>query len=97
MTKDSAFRAVLKRSFELTGRGTVLSVDILDGTVRVGDELMVPMLDGRSRLVEVIAVDFLDIDIGRPTSRAEIALRVADIRLDEVAIGSIIERAAERH
>jgi selenocysteine-specific translation elongation factor len=94
MTTASAFRAVLKRSFQLTGRGTVLSVEILDGKVAVGDELVVSTSDGRTRIVEVLAVDFLDIDIGRPTSRAEVALTVGDIRPGEVMIGDMLHAAA---
>lgn len=93
MSHDDGFRAVLKRSFEVTGRGTVLSIDILEGKVVVGDKLVVPTADGRPRVVEVLAVDFLDIDLDRPTFRAEVALWVGDIRPSEVTIGHIIRSA----
>lgn len=96
MTEASAFRAVLKSSFEVTGRGTVLSVEILAGKVAVGDRLVVPTLDGRSHIVDVVAVDFLDFDIGRPTFRLEVGLTVDDIRPGEVAVGTIIHSAESR-
>ena len=85
------FRAVVKTAFELSGRGTVLSVEILEGTVSVGDLLSVPMSGGNSRIVTVRAVDFVDYDISRPTFRAEVGLTVDGIASGDVAIGQVIQ------
>jgi GTPase len=93
MTTTAAFRALIKRSFELTGRGTVVSVDVLEGVVTVGDRLALPMRDGTSRIVEVHAVDFVDLEIGRPSARAEIGLTFEDLVSDEVVIAGCVTAA----
>ena len=42
-------RAVVKGAFELSERGTIVSVEILEGKVAAGDQLLVPMKDGHMR------------------------------------------------
>ncbi len=84
---QTPFRAVLTRSFEVNGRGTVLCVDIVDGAVKRGDRLAVPMQGGSTSVVPVLGVDFVDIDVGKPTFRSGIALTGRDVRSAEVAVG----------
>ena len=84
------FRAVVTRAFELTGRGTVLSIEILEGRVIVGDKVAVAMSGGHTRIVEVCAVDVVDYDVGTPTFRADVGLTVGGIRSGELAIGEVI-------
>ena len=80
------FKARLVRAFRLAGRGTVACINILEGRVRVGDRLRVPIADGTARIVEVAAVEFLDVD--RPARRAEVALILADVECAELVVGS---------
>jgi len=93
MPDQSAFRAVVKTCFEITGRGTVVSVEIVAGIVVVGDRVVIPTLTG-PRVVEVRAVDFVDYDVGRPTHRAEIALTVGALPPTDVAIGQEVRAAS---
>jgi translation elongation factor EF-Tu-like GTPase len=81
------FRATVKRGFELAARGTVICVDILEGVVKIGDRVSIPTVDGGATVTEVLAVDFVDVDVGKPTYRAEVALRVRDVQPSDVAVG----------
>jgi len=80
------FRAVLKRAFEVRGRGTVLAVEIRDGTIKAGDSISISTSNG-TRIAQVLAVEFIDYDIGRPTFRSELGLVVDDIPVTEVIVG----------
>jgi len=80
------FRAMVKGAFELTGRGTVVAVEILDGTVAAGDQVLVPIVGGQERRVAVRAIGFIDRDVGRPTQHAHVALHV-DLPSAEVEVG----------
>jgi Domain of unknown function (DUF4279) len=89
MTSPPPFRATTKSTFTVTGRSTVITMDILDGVVRVGDGIEVPLKAGGHRHLKVIGVDYADIGVGTPAFRSETALTVdaASIAPDEVAIG----------
>jgi hypothetical protein len=50
-TLPSVFRARIQSAFALPGRGTFLGVDILSGKIEIGDQINVPLLDGRRREV----------------------------------------------
>lgn len=80
------FRAVLNRAFEIRGRGTVLAVEIRDGTIKAGDSISISTSNG-TRIAQVLAVEFIDYDIGRPTFRSELGLVVDDISVTEVIVG----------
>lgn len=81
---EARFRAILKGSFELRGRGTVLCVDILEGVIRAGDMIVVPLADGGNRTIAVRSIGALDVD--RPAGHALVALMVGDLRSSEVAV-----------
>ena len=81
------FRARVKRGFELAGRGTVIGVEILDGVVKIGDRVSIPTVDGGVAITDVLGVDFIDFYVGKPTLRAEVALRVRDVQASDVAVG----------
>jgi len=81
------FRAIVRTIFEVTSRGTVLAVDILDGTIRQGDSISIPTPNG-PRNVQVLAIEFVDHNIGKPTFRSEVGLVVGDVRAAEVLVGA---------
>ena len=87
------FRATIRRAFELTGRGTVIAVEIVEGAVTPGDKLVVPTADGYTCVVEVREVGFLDFDIGRDTFRAEVALSLGEAPASAIAIGGELRAA----
>ena len=93
VTPEPRFRAIVKRVFAVTGRGTAVCVDIIEGTVRAGDKVLVPTSNGCRRAAEVRSVEFADIDIGRPTPRAEVGLLVGDLPPSEVAVGREVSAA----
>ena len=86
MSAQPAFRARLTRTFELAGRGTILCVDILEGSVRTGDKLIVSIDGGETRTVVVRGVDFVDFDVGSPAARAEVALTITELRPSELVL-----------
>ncbi|WP_242354782.1 MULTISPECIES: hypothetical protein [unclassified Anaeromyxobacter] len=82
-------RAVVTSSFALAGGLTVLTLEILEGSVKSGDAVHVAMAD-RSAEVTVRSVEFVDYDIGRPTFRSEPAIVVEGIAPSEAPAGAII-------
>jgi GTPase len=78
------FRARIKTAFSVTGRGTFISVEITDGEIEVGDEIVLPLVDGE-KLVEVKAVGYIDYIRQRKT---EVGLGVGEIEPDRVVVGA---------
>ena len=66
-------------------------IDTFEGTVKAGDRVRVPMPDGTARVVDVIAVEFLDVD--RAARRAEVALILAGVECSDLVVGSELHAA----
>jgi GTPase len=78
------FRARIQTAFAVTGLGTFVAVEILDGAVKVGDPIDLPLLDGRHRVVDVRAVEFID---HIADARAEVALGLVGVEPREILVG----------
>jgi GTPase len=80
-------RGFVTSSFALTGRGTVLTLKILEGSVKAGDAVRLAM-SARSVEVRVRSVEFVDYDVGRPSCRAEPAILIEGLAPSEVPPGT---------
>lgn len=78
------FRARISSAFVVTGRGTFIGVEVIDGTVEAGDQVELPLVDGHHRVVEVRAVEFIDHIAERS---AEVGLRLVGVEPDEILVG----------
>jgi len=92
MADDAPFRAIVKGAFELAGRGTVISVEIVDGKIAAGDTILVPTATGDAHVVIVRDIGFFDHAIGRADAHAY-ALRIDTLRAADVAVGAEIRSA----
>lgn len=77
------FRARIKSAFSVAGHGTFIGVEILDGEIRIGDEILVPLGEDE-RVVTVRAVEYLD---HIAEGKAQVGLGVVGIEPVEVAVG----------
>lgn len=77
-------RARIKSAFVVTGRGTFIGVEIIDGTVEVGDEVELPLGDGSRRVAGVRAVEFIDHIADR---RPEVGLGITGVEPREILVG----------
>jgi len=93
MADDAPFRAIVKGAFELAGRGTVISVEIVDGKIAAGDTILVPTATGDAHVVIVRDIGFIDHAIGRPDAHAYVTLRIDTLRAADVAVGAEIRSA----
>jgi translation elongation factor EF-Tu-like GTPase len=84
------FRARVEAAFCLAGRGTFVAVEILDGEIRVGDEIKVPVVAGERREATVSAVEFID---HVSEQRANIGLGVVGVEPGEVLVGGEVREA----
>jgi translation elongation factor EF-Tu-like GTPase len=82
-------RAVVKSSFELSGRGTVLVIDLLEGAAKPGEMVRLALGD-RTLEGKVIGVEFVDQDVGGPTFHADVALVVAGLEPGDVPPGTVV-------
>jgi translation elongation factor EF-Tu-like GTPase len=80
-------RAIVTSSFALTGRGTALTLEILEGSVKTGEAVRLAMGD---RFVEatVRSVEFVDHDVSRPRYRAAPAIVIEGLAPSEVPPGT---------
>ncbi len=84
-----AFRGKLKHAFAITGRGPVLAVEIVEGSIRAGERIVVELVDGTTRKLEVRAVEFVDHGHGA----AELGLVVDEIDPSQAGRNQIIRTA----
>jgi GTPase len=77
---------------DITGRGTVLAVDVLEGEIRAGDMISIGMVGGR-RTVTVRSVEFIDRDIGKPTFRCWVGLMIDGVRAADVVVADEVRGA----
>jgi hypothetical protein len=80
------FRAIVRAAFEATGRGSVLGVEITDGMIHANDKVTIATLHG-DRTVVVRSVEFIDIDIGKPSFHSLTGLVVETLPASDVTIG----------
>jgi len=80
----------VKGTFELSGRGIVVALDVLDGKVAKGDRVVIPLSDGTTLTTEVSELGFIDRDIGKPTFASHVTLLFRDVRARDAAEGQEI-------
>ncbi len=77
------FCAQIKSVFSVTGRGTYLGVEILEGQIRVGDWIRLTARSGVDQTVRVHGVEFIDYIAQR---RADVGLHVPDLDPGDVPV-----------
>lgn len=78
------FRARIRGALLVRDRGTFVEVSILEGTVKAGECVRLPLVDGGHTIVRVEAVEFVDRTRGQDSG---IALHVPSVGADDVVVG----------
>ena len=81
------FSALVTNAFAIHDRATVLTLQILAGQVRAGDQVEIRSQRGATRL-RVLSVEYVDRDVGRGSQRSEVAIVVKGLKPEDVAPGT---------
>lgn len=88
-SNERAFRLAIDRSFTLAGAGTVVTGTVLDGEVRVGDQVIVSP-KGLTARIRAIHAQNRPAEIGRAGDRCALNLAGPGIAKDAISRGDIV-------
>lgn len=92
MSEDLLF--VVEAAFAITGRGTVLAGELCEGSVAVGDHVIVTGPDGVAHTVRVAGIDRSRRQVERAAAgEGPVGLLVEGVSRDEVAAGTSVRAA----
>ena len=83
-------RATILSVFSITGRGPVLSVEILEGTVKIGDRILCPMTSHDARALTVLGVESIRSPELHSQGKHPVGLLVGPLEPGEVSVGGEI-------
>lgn len=83
-------RATILPAFSITGRGTVLSVEMLEGAVKIGDRILCPMIPHGARTLTVFGVESILSPELHSQGKHPIGLLVGPLEAGEVTVGGEI-------
>ncbi|MCH5344822.1 MAG: hypothetical protein J1E64_12360 [Acetatifactor sp.] len=90
---SSGLRFQILDVFSITGRGIVVVGNFEQGTIHVGDEIILSRVDGRERVVVIGGIEKFKQGMIESASQGEnVGVFLKDITKDDVAPGDILTR-----
>jgi hypothetical protein len=87
------FRARVEGAFAVARRGTVVVVDLIEGEVRAGERVLVPLADGGTVVRVALGVEIVERELGEPSRDGNHGVFVG--KLDPTAVQAGAELRTE--
>ena len=90
LAAEAEFSMEIKDTMRLSGQGIIMTGQIVEGTVRNGDSLCVPLADGGQVGREVKGMEKISKVVEVATAGDHIGILVGDLSEDDIAVGQIL-------